>query len=388
MKKVLKATFAAAAIGCVCMAVSGCGKEKFNVTQYIEPEYTGYNGYGTVTFEGEYDWIDDVMDWYGDSITAEQLWSSERELKEVVEFEFEPTEGLSNGDTVTVTAKVGKKAEDYAFILDGTEATFTVEGLEEIEEYDPFADIQVVFEGKAPNGTAKMNNNSDDYTISYEMDKDSGLSNGDTVTVTAVPAHGMKEDEYAQKYGKKLSATEKTFTVEGLATYPKTVDGISEEMYNKMLKQAEDSIKSYCSGWEEGNSLGNLELLGNYMLSVKDGFNANPNNRIYFVFKITANMTGLYDEAYKNGDDSIHTGTEEFFTYVYFDEIINLPDGITSVDLSRNEMCNNTFDSKYGKKGFFGANGYSLRGYTDIDTLFNECVTKNIDKYDYENTVK
>ena len=385
MKKVLKATFAVAAIGCVCMAVSGCGKEKFNVTQYIEPEYTGYNGYGTVTFEGTYDWIDDIMDWYGDSITAEQRWSSERELKDVVEFEFEPTEGLSNGDTVTVTAKVGKKAEDYAFVLDGTEATFTVEGLEEIEEYDPFADIQVVFEGKAPNGTAKMNNNSDDYTISYEMDKSDGLSNGDTVTVKAAPAYGMKEDEYAQQYGKKLSITEKSFTVEGLASYAKCIDEIPEEMYAKMQKQAEDKIKSHTSGWDGGNSLGKLEFIGNYMLTVKDGFNANPNNVIYYVFKMHANING-----YSENDEAKEKKLNEeiYYTYVKFSDIIMLPDGTCSVDISAGEMANNSVRTTHGYYSWGYFERYSVKGYTDLDSMFNDCVTKNIDKYDYENTVE
>ena len=388
MKKVFKLALFTAAIACVCMAVSGCGKEKFNITQHMTPEYSGYDGYGTVTFAGTYDWVDDIMDWYGDSITDSQRRSSERELRDVVKFEFEPKEGLSNGDTVTVTAKVGKAADDYAFILEGREATFTVEGLEPIKEVDPFEEIEVFFEGKSPNGTAKMNNNSGDYSVYYEMDKNSGLENGDVVTITAAPAYGINEDSYAKQYGKKFSVTEKTYTVEGLASYPKTIDEISEDMYNKMAKQAEDGIKSHCSGWDEGNSLGKLEFLGNYMLSVKDGFSANPSNRIYYVYKATANMTGMYEEDYANGDSSIKTGTDEFYTYVYFYEILNLPDGTTSVDLSRSEMCSNRVDSVYGHSSFFGATAYKFNGYKDLDSMFNDCVTQNIEKYDYINTVE
>ncbi len=387
MKRISKILLAVSMTVIFCACLSACGKEKFNITQYIDPTFNGYDGYGTLSLQGTYDWIDDVMDWYGDSITDAQRRSCERELRDVVEFSYEPKENLSNGDTVTVTAKVGKAADDYAFILDNREITFTVEGLEEIKEIDPFENIEVVFDGKSPNGNAILNNNSGDYSITYKMDKNNGLSNGDTITVTASPAYAKSADDYAKQEGKVLAVTEKTYTVEGLASYPASIDDISEDMKAKMQKQAEDSITAYCSGWVEGNSLANLEFLGNYYLSVKSGFNANPSNRIYYVFKVTANMTGLYEEAYINGDSSIHTGTDEYYTFVFFDEILNLPDGTTSVDLSRNEICGNSVNSVYGYTTFFGTKAYTFNGYKDLDSMFNDCVTKNIEKYDYVNTV-
>ena len=386
MKKFKIMLGTAALLGCALM--SSCGKETFNVTETMELSFSGYNGYGVCTLENQYEWTEDVIDWYGDSITEREALSAQRELYEVVEYKINESEGLSNGDTVTVTVKISKTADDYAFALEGKEMTFTVEGLEEIKEVDPFENVSVVFEGKAPNGTARINNNSEDFTVSYELDKSMGLSNGDTVTITAAPAYGMKEEQYAQQYGKKLSVTEKTFTVDGLSSYPKTIEEISSDVMDKMKKQAEDTITASCSKWQEGNSLAKLEPIGNYYLSVKDGFSANPNNCLYFIFKVTANMTGLYEEAYANGDDSIHTGTEEYFTYVAFNEILNLPDGTTSVDLSRAEMTGNRIDSNYGYYSFFGTSAYTFNGYKDLDSMFNDCITKNIEKYDYINTVK
>lgn len=385
MKKFRIVLGAAAVLG--CLTLSSCGKETFNVTETMELNFSGYNGYGTCSLENQYEWTEDIIEWYGDSITEREALNAQRELYDVVEYKIDNEKELSNGDTVTVTVKIGKAAEDYAFNLEGKEMTFTVEGLEEVKEVDPFENVSVIFEGKAPNGTAKLNNNSGDYTISYKMDKENGLSNGDTVTLTASYGSG-NEELYVRQYGKKLSVAEKTYTVEGLSSYPKTISEISSDMMEKMKKQAEDTVTAYCSGWDEGNSLASLELIGNYYLNVKEGFYANPNNCLFFVFKATANMTGLYEEDFINGDDSIKTGTDEFYTYVSFSEIINLPDGTTSVDLSRAEMTGNRVDSNYGYYSFFGTSAYTFNGYKDLDSMFNDCITKNIEKYDYENTVK
>lgn len=392
MKKVLKTTLGLAAAAVLCLTASGCGKETFDVTETAELTFSGYNGYGTCELENEYDWIDDVMDWYGDSITDSERRSSERELEDVVTYSVKPEEGLSNGDTVTVSIKVGKAAEDYAFNLKATDITFTVEGLEEITEVDPFEDIQVVFEGKSPNGTAKMNNNSNDYTISYEMDKNSGLSNGDTVTVTAALSYGMKEDEYAQQYGKKLSVTEKTFTVEGLSAYARSIDEIPEEMYSKMQKQAEDSITSYCAGWDEGNTLKNLEFIGYYFLTAKDGFSPRSNNELYCIYKCTASFQGAHstDEA-NEGKDRVDLGTtdEVFYTYYKFSDIMLLPDGTCSVDLSAGSRCYSRAETSVGYWMFgWSFRAYTVEGYTELDSMFNDVVTKNIEQYAYENTVK
>lgn len=62
------------------------------------------------------------------------------------------------------------------------------EKLEEAKTFDPFEGIQVTFDGVAPNGYAYVEGNpsaSAAQQFGYELDKSEGLSNGDTVTVTA-----------------------------------------------------------------------------------------------------------------------------------------------------------------------------------------------------------
>ncbi len=290
-----------ALIASLVLGTTGCGGKSFDVMSTAEISFSGYSGQAVCTLEGEYDWVDDVMDWYGDTITDKERKAAERELKTTVTYEVEPSKNLSNGDVVTITANIDKSAaEGYAFQLIGEEITVTVEGL---------------------------------------------------------------------------------------AAYVESISDIPEDMLNKMKAQADDIIKSNCEGWDNENSLASSEYLGSYCLSVKEGFSANPNNRICLVYKNTANMTGLLESAFANGDDSTYSGAEEYYTYVYFENVIILPDGTPSVDLSAARVCPYECNSDYGYYTWLGTRNYTFNGYKDLDSMFSDCVTKNIEKYNYENTV-
>ena len=68
-----------------------------------------------------------------------------------------------------------------------------------------------------------------------------------------------------------------------------------------------------------------------------------------------------------------------------------LPDGTCSVNLSGVQMPSTysaSVKSAYGKYSWGEVNFYTYTGYADLDSMFNECVTKNIADYTYENTVK
>lgn len=362
--------------------MTGCGSKTFDVTSTAEISFKGYNGYGTCTLENEYEWINSVLDWYGDSINEMQQAKSEIELMDTVSYEIDKPENLSNGDTVTINVKIGSAADDYAFKLTGESITATVEGLKEVEEFDPFENISVVYEGFAPEGTAKIKAESEDNAIFYEVNKSTGLSNGDKITVTASSKYNM--NQYAQLFGKVFSSAEKEFTVEGLASYASSIDEIPEDAKNKMLSQASDSIKADCASWKEGNSLKSSEFIGYYFLKNKEGFEEEPYNELYCVYKNTANMKGLL----RNGDGKTEvTGEEVYYTFYRYSDIVIMPDGTCSVDLSSGKITDNRIESDYGYWNWFAV-FYTFDGYKDLDSMFNDCITKKSDKYDYETTVK
>lgn len=246
------------------------------------------------------------------------------------------------------------------------------EKTQEIAPIDPFENLKVTFDGVAPYSSVKMSggNSSVTYTASVEE----GMKNGDVITITAE----------AKKSGVSLAATEKDYIAEGLAAYAMSVDEIPEETQEKMKNQAKDSLQAACASWREGNSLKDAEFMGYYFIHAKDGFSETPYNEIYCVYKMNASVTGLK----RHGDGKTQeTGEEIYYTYFRYSDIILLPDGTCSLDLSKGQMTNNTIDSDYGYYNLI-ATFYTYKGYKDLDSMFNECVAKKISSFEYENTVK
>ena len=376
-----------------CFALTGCGKTSIDLNQYLTLTSSGYDTVGTAGYTIDYEKMitDDPKAFGLDGNYSEMdFYSVEMALENALSGSLDKDSDLSNGDTVTFhwdMTDTSSLEEKYPVRLKYADATLTVSDLEEAELVDPFDGVAVTFEGVAPNGTLLINStNAVVSGLRYEGDKTTGLKNGDTVKITASASYGADLNEYLMQSGKVANKTEQEYTVEGLSSYVAAIDEIPEDMQDKMKKQAEDTIQANCAGWAEGNSLKNMEFLGYYFLSQKEGFEQSPPNEIYCVYKITATVTGLY----RQGDGSAEeTADITYYTFYRYANIMLLPDETCSVDLSAGEFCGNGFESDYGKDSGWGfVNWYSFTGYPDLDSMFNDCVTKKIDKYSYETTVK
>src|SRR5699024_7240357 len=107
-------------------------------------------------------------------------------LESCVDGSLDRDSSLSNGDEVAFTWSCDDDMaeESFGVRLSHKDLTFTVEGLQALEPFDPFADIQLNFTGVGPFGEAEVVNNSTAEVASnlyYEISPSSGLSNGDTV---------------------------------------------------------------------------------------------------------------------------------------------------------------------------------------------------------------
>ena len=378
------------AIG-VMAALTGCGKENVDVSAKADILFNGYNGYGQATVS-KGTWIRDIETQFCTDMSLIELGLLEETLDDAVEYTLSSSENLSNGDEVVLTIEVDNTAlEKYDFKLSGGTKTYTVSGLDEIESFDPFEGVAVNFGGMSPNGTANINTSDvkNDISLNYTLDKSSGLKNGDEVTVSISSYGGSDVEEYCLSNGKIPTATEKTFTVSDLAGYVAELDEIPEETYNKMLSQAEDSIRSSASSWAEGNSIKKIDSIGYYFLTPKEGFSVSTNNELYCVFKVTADITGFADaeEAKAEGAEK-QKREDSYYTYYRYKDIVTLPDGTCSVDLSSGYQPSNLTKSKYGTYSWGSMSYYNFYGYGDLDSMFNDCVTSKISNYTYENTVK
>ena len=256
-KRILSIIIALVLTCSIAFVFSGCTKT-IKLEDYVYFEVTGANGYGKASVEVDWDKLQ--MD-FGDKVdTTDQAsycfarygdYTLSEAVSEAITYELSQYDKLSNGDVIlmTWTPNVDKYLSAYDVELSYDDIEYTVEGLEEVSTFDAFSSIGVVFNGIAPNGYADIsydqNCEFDYYDLS--IDKTSGLSNGDTVTVT------ISEDaiiEHIEQYGSAPAESEKTFTVSDLEFYTTKVAEINNDSLDKMKAQAEDVHKSKIANWE------------------------------------------------------------------------------------------------------------------------------------------
>ena len=380
--------FAAAAS--LALALTGCGSKTVNISDYVTVEYEGYDTVGKAVYTVDFDTMIEenlkAFDLDEDS-SKKAVEKVKSRLAEDIKGELDKTSNLSNGDEITFEwddIDVEDIEEDFSVKITFEDKVFVVENLEEPEKFDPFEYITVTYSGIAPNGEVKISSNSLPVSeIYFEADKTSGLKNGDVVKVT-VKSYYDDMNQLGIAYGMIPSVTEKEYTVEGLSSYALSFSEIPEDMQAKMKQQAEDTFRAGAAGWAEGSTLKGMECIGAYFLSVKDGFSARPTNEVYLVYKMTASITGVLKE---DENKTEATADEVYYTFYKFSNVMILSDGVCSVDLSAGEQASNRIESTRGYYSW-GFNTYRFNGYHDLDTMFNDCVTKNIEKYNYESTVE
>lgn len=363
-----------------------------DLNKYATVRVEGYNTVGVATMVFDYDKF--TQD-YGQKIKFKNENKEEMPIKQLlygsaasamldlnVSGSFDKSSGLSNGDTIVYTWDVDEKSikEEYGVNVKFKDIKFKVKDLEEIPTFDPFAGVEVIFSGIGPNGTAELKNNSSSEIASLlrlKVDKTSGLSNGDVVTVTLQDDGSQTPTQYfIKRYNAIPTVTEKKFTVEGLGSYVKSASEIPEDAMTKMQSQAQDVINAYvANNWSEIAKLDKLTYIGNYFLYGKSNM-YNGQNKIFLVYRASAS---LKSEEY---------GIDDAFDYyigVQYSNLILLADGTCSLDISSARMLNASFQKTY-PGGFFGRT-YTFQGYGDLDTMFNKNVTVNIANYQYENNV-
>lgn len=344
---------------------TGCGKKKIDVMESLTLSFNGVNGYGTAELKNAYDWEKMVFE----AANIEEIESfSDLEnafaIESAVIYDITPKENLSNGDEITVTARIDNGAvEQYKIELVAKEKKFTVEGLPEVETIDLFENIDVIFSGTAPYAKAVISDSNTNHFVMtrYTLNKDSGLALGDVVTVTA-----EYNKEELLKAGYAAESDNKEFIVSNVPRYAVKLSDIPEDAKAEMQKQTEDIIKSNVAKYK-GYSLENLNCLGNYFLNAKvyDGYG--EHNCIYFVYQI----------------DMVKEEPVTFYYYIGYCDISVLEDNTCVYDFNNTKEPWNVCDTL----GLGTLNWQSLNGYYSIDELFNECVTQNLDRYEYESSV-
>lgn len=216
--------------------LAGCGG-KTDAMEYVSVTFTGYEGNGKVDLVVDYDAIIESIigaEPDGDSYEEFSEWMNDYLIyDEGIEVSCSPKEGLSNGDTVTVTVSL---SETVAKKVTGESKKFTVSGLPEIETVDIFKDISLRYEGIVGEYTmVHLDKLSDSQIIQdchFDIEPESGIENGDVVTVTIT-----NTDVLAEKHLCTPAETSKTFTVSGLDEYLTDSDLLPEDRIRDIIAQ-------------------------------------------------------------------------------------------------------------------------------------------------------
>lgn len=178
---------------------------------------------------------------------------------------------LSNGDVITVKVVADKDAmDDVDVILKDAEFTFTVEGLEELERYNPFDDLTVTYSGLDGSVDAYWSYYSYSYDIYSYCFSSSGYTNlsiGDKFTITF-------DDEYVDDLledGILITETSKTYTIESADHYITSIDDISSSMLEDIKENAEAEIEDQYDYYYYDCELDSYEYLGMYLVYANDG---------------------------------------------------------------------------------------------------------------------
>ena len=390
----------------------GLRKTEVDLAKYLEVECEGYNGFGRVeahfdqdkfvkdykdklkpnkklkSMIKEYDDLDDLAD------SADIKFSKGKDVARLFAMiyaangEFEENEKLTsdtleNGDVLIYkwnfetkemneedALEFAKKAFNVKLVTSDVEVE--VSDLEDIEVFDAFKDLEVEFNGMAPNANASISKYPSDTNLDYSISNNTDLSNGDKVTVTA--SYWGGEDEYAKEYKRIPESTTKEFTVEGLDEYVTDVSSIKAEDLNPLSSICRDKIVSEVADQRQDFlSVDSINFDSAYLLTAKNKNNSYK-NKIVMIFKVTLKCS------------SSKHGTEyySYFTNFAFKNAVRTGNGDIIVDDSYPDTAYDSVNFEYDADNRGWGQSFWLKGYENYDRMFNDAFTRNVDEFKYE----
>ena len=387
-KKTLGLVAAAVVAVIILISLVLSGGKTINLNDYMTITTNGYNGYGTASVKLDWKGIEAK---YGEKLAFTNKAKSEYGgllnamtpidiMLDFVSMDIDVKEKLSNGDKVTYTFKVNETLYEYLNCkVKYKNGTHTVAGLEEVETFDAFDGLVITFSGVAPEGKAKIEIDSTKMSYSdYKFDKDSGLSNGDVVTVKI---DEKSATNYAKTHGKIPETLTREYEVMGLSRYVTSTSDITDEALADMKAQAEDVYNAYVAKrWSDDSTLESFTYIGNYLLTSKSKDNRD-NNILYMVYKAQAR------NVYSNKGNT-YDKINDIYWYISFKNLMIDNDGNLSVDITNYQTPKDSFSVDSGiSSGWWSTKAWSYNGYQTLDGLYKKTVTVDVDAYKHEDNV-
>lgn len=325
----------------------------FSVARYIIATVNGVDGRGEATLT--LDEIGLMNALFGPEMTEDEKSAFEK-FKASISFSGNTLDKLSNGDTIVITAQYDSEIAKQVGVK-GKSSTrkFRVSGLKKGTKLNAFSDVRIVTSGASPFITVKCENRSThEYlkSLEYEIDKESGNAEGDTITITC-----KADTTEAADKGYYFDSLTLKYTISGTDRYISRPEEIDSDIYLRISEEAKQVIFDITN---ETTSHITYEVTGNKSYLYRDG---NEEAVDFSLYKVElANNTTKYAAKhqnylliYVNGQIRIpdYSGSEDpyeyidaYFCFVFSDAIIT-KDGEFIMDtdnIRQRYICAETYD--------------------------------------------
>ncbi len=267
-------------------------------------------------------------------------------------------ETVANGDTITLRAECSNEELllQEGYVLSPETKEFTVSGLEEGKTIDPFEGLVLDYKGIAPEVSVSFDTTGCDEFVRNNVDfraSQSGLSNGENVTVTA-----SYSESKAEENGIVFTQEEKNYTIEGAPYYPSDDTDIDfTDLDNDFKDLIESKIAGenyYVGSLIHGRSLfKNVKSSDEYKITKID---ITPVKKMYFVpkdnstwikdnhlvvweIKVTAEKTGKSDGSTHDTVEVGKLASGTLLAETYIQNFAVNADGTLNYSEAENKNC-------------------------------------------------
>lgn len=367
-------------------ASSGSG---INLNKYMSIETEGYEGYGKAKVSIDWEEIEKkyasklsfteaARDEYGMFIS---MMSPVEILRENVHLKIDKSSALSNGDKVSYTWDINEeRINKYVKCkLKWKDGEHKVSSLQEVGTMDAFEKLELQFSGIAPNGEAVPQYHGNGVTVyDFQLDKNSGLVNGDIVTVS------ISEDsveKFVENYGMVPNEMKKQYTVSGLDKYVDRAAEIDAETLKSLQAQAWDEYQELMADWSSEASLESFNFIGTYLLTNKSK-DAWEQNRLYLVYLVKSRIN-------YSGSSGSFNKLNDVYWFISFPNLLLKADGKVEVDdILNGSMPLSRFYVDSGlSNGWFDTLKWYYYGFDSLESLYKSEITRNLSTFNHEDKV-
>lgn len=359
MKRTWKIALLILMLALAVASLTACGNTKLDVAEGVYVTFDGADGNGRAeicyseTDEGDMTPVFLYKLLEKKKVSAND-WETLLTIGRAVTYDLEPSHGLSNGDTVTVTIDVNEPMlKSLHMTAKSQELTFKVSGLTEVKKVQPFQNFEISFSGISPDVSVDYTKSEeiDGAKVYYEMEEYGPYRDGQEITFKA----SISDNEYYA-----LKEDTKTFTVSGVDKYLDNGSELLPETMAAMRAKADELVQTRFKAGEPTDyyQFSNPQYVGYVYASMEDYSYIGYQNECFLLYTV---------DVVENGEP--YTSTY----YIFFHDIIQKADGTQEVDTE-----------KYQRP--FEHEDYFLRNYQTLDSRCEElakywCAECNIEKF-------